>query len=77
MREAALAGDGLVFLPSWLVAGDLAAGRLVSVFPGSRPGMEIHAVRPAARGVPLKVRVVLDALVEGVPPLLAAAEDGA
>lgn len=76
MRDAALAGDGLAFLPSWLVADDLAAGRLASVFTGSRPGMEMHVLRPAVRVVALKTRVVVDALVDGVPPLLAAAEGG-
>ncbi len=76
LREAALAGDGLAFLPSWLVADELAAGRLVSVFPGSRPQMEIHVVRPAARAIALKTRVVVEALVEGLPPLMAASEAG-
>jgi hypothetical protein len=37
--------------------------------------MEIHVLRPAVRVVALKTRVVVDALVDGVPPLLAAAED--
>ena len=76
MRECTLQGDGLAFLPTWLVADDIAAGRLVRVFDGSPPGMAIHVVRPAARVVALKTRVVVDALVAGMPALLAAGEAG-
>ena len=74
MRDSVRRGDGLAFLPTWLVADDLAAGRLASVFEGAPPGMAIHVVRPAARVVALKTRVVVDALVEGMPALLAAGD---
>lgn len=74
MQDSARRGDGLAFLPSWLVADDLAAGRLAFLFEGAPPGMAIHVVRPAARVVALKTRVVVDALVEGMPALLAAGD---
>jgi DNA-binding transcriptional LysR family regulator len=37
MRAAALAGDGVAVLPHYLVAPDLAAGRLVPILPRVRP----------------------------------------
>jgi len=74
MRDGVRRGDGLAFLPNWLVADDIAAGRLACVLKGAPPGMAMHVVRPAARVVALKTRVVVDALVEGMPALLAAAD---
>ncbi|MBW8810370.1 MAG: LysR family transcriptional regulator, partial [Lysobacter sp.] len=46
MRDGVLRGDGLAFLPSWLVADDIAAGRMETVFDGAPPGMPMHVVRP-------------------------------
>ncbi len=34
LRDAALAGAGIALLPRWLVAGELAAGRLADMAPG-------------------------------------------
>src|SRR5436305_5971211 len=33
LREAALAGLGLILMPTWLIGGDLAQGRLRRVLP--------------------------------------------
>lgn len=72
MRDAALAGDGLARLPTWLIADDLRAGRLEIALAEERPlRYEMHAVWPQARVLPLKTRVVVDTLLEGLPPLLA------
>lgn len=36
LREVALAGSAVALLPDWLVGDDIAAGRLLSLFPGQR-----------------------------------------
>lgn len=64
VREAVLEGAGLSVLPDYVVANDLAAGRLVHVLPGWRlPSGGIHAVFPPARFRPAKVRAFVDLLV--------------
>jgi DNA-binding transcriptional LysR family regulator len=73
-REAALAGDGLARLPSWLVAEDLHQGRLEIALVEERPFVyEMHAVWPHPRPLPLRVRVVVDAVLKAVQPLVEAA----
>lgn len=65
LRDAALAGVGVVQLPAMLIAGDVAAGRLVHVLPGWRPRAGIiHAVFPSRRGLLPSVRTLLDFLVD-------------
>jgi DNA-binding transcriptional LysR family regulator len=50
-------------LPSYLVADDLRAGRLVLVLPRERLlGFRAHAVLPSSRHVPRRVRVFVDVL---------------
>jgi DNA-binding transcriptional LysR family regulator len=76
MRDAALAGAGIVHLASWLVHEDIAAGRLVELLAGRRPpparGIEraIHAVRLPGRSNDAKARLFTDHLREafGDPP---------
>jgi len=54
LREAALSGAGVAFLPTWLVADDLLHGRLREVLPGWRSravtawGVYLRARRSAA-----------------------------
>lgn len=63
LREAALAGLGLAVLPSFMVAPDLAAGRLEVVLGGARRAeIGIFGVVASARGLPLRVRALLDHL---------------
>jgi DNA-binding transcriptional LysR family regulator len=63
VRSAAMAGGGLCVLPDYLVADDLAAGRLVALLPGWQlPEGGIHALYPAARQPPRKTRVLIEAL---------------
>jgi len=59
--EAACRGLGIIFVPVFHSASQLRDGRLVRVLPGwRRPSpVPIHAVFPAARHVPAKVRVVV------------------
>lgn len=63
LREAALAGVGIVQLPTVMVSADLAADRLVRVLPEWRPpsGL-VHAVFPSRRGLLPSVRALLDFL---------------
>ena len=63
LRDAALAGVGIVQLPK-LVTGDyLQRGELVHVLPGWAPRSEIiHVVHPSRRGVLPAVRALIDFL---------------
>jgi DNA-binding transcriptional LysR family regulator len=66
VREAVCEGAGLSVLPDYAIADDLAAGRLIHVLPQwSLPSGGIHAVFPAARFRPAKVRAFVDLLIEG------------
>ncbi|HZU63216.1 MAG TPA: substrate binding domain-containing protein, partial [Novosphingobium sp.] len=81
LKEAALAGFGLVMLPTWLVGEEIAQGLLHPVLapwhaeigrPGMAPAQEgaIHALYlPDRKGSP-KVRAFVDFLAErfGAPP---------
>jgi DNA-binding transcriptional LysR family regulator len=65
LRRAALAGMGLAVLPTFMIAGDLAAGRLRPVLASSFEGVAlgVYAVYPQVRRAPPKVRAFVDALV--------------
>ena len=64
-RAAALADQGIILQPGFLVGQDLKAGRLVELLPDHRgPALAIHAVYPSRRHVPGKVRAMVDFLVE-------------
>lgn len=63
LRRALLADMGIGVLPSFMIAADLAAGRLVRVvddFVGVKLG--IYAAYPQARPVPSKTRAFIDLL---------------
>jgi LysR family transcriptional regulator for bpeEF and oprC len=63
MVAAARLGMGLVQLPDYMVADELARGELVELLPSCRPEAQpISAVYPSGRLVPARVRVLLDAL---------------
>lgn len=63
VREAVSLGAGLSVLPDYVVADDLASGRLIQVLPQWRlPSGGIHAVFPAARFRPAKVRAFVELL---------------
>lgn len=65
LREAALAGMGVVQMPTMMIWRDVAEGRLISVLPEWRPptGL-IHAVFPSRRGVLPSVRALLDFMTD-------------
>lgn len=72
LREAALEGLGVSPLPGWLVADDLAEGRLVRLLPQWRAqGLPAHVVYPVQKGLPFRVRALVDFMSEAVRELLA------
>lgn len=61
LRDAALAGDGIVQLGAYLVGDDLRAGRLAPVLEAWAPeGAPVCAVYPHRRHLAPKVRVLID-----------------
>jgi DNA-binding transcriptional LysR family regulator len=61
LRDAAVAGLGLALLPDFLVAGDVAAGRLRPLLPGLDAGnVEILAIYPSRRLLEPRVRRFID-----------------
>jgi DNA-binding transcriptional LysR family regulator len=63
LRAAALAGMGLAVLPTFMVSGDLEAGRLVRVIDAFAPHpLGIHAAYPQGKRVPAKTRAFVDLL---------------
>lgn len=65
MREAAIEGHGLVVLPTFIVAGALANGSLVTVLDEYDLGeLNIYAVHAHKNVVPAKVRAFIEHLVK-------------
>lgn len=71
LRVAALAGEGIIRQPSFLVGEDLRLGRLLPLLPDYRaPDFTMYAVYPSRRHVPAKVRAFVDYMAGqlGDPP---------
>ena len=72
LRQAALRGLGIVYQPTYLLADDIRAGRLVPILPNETTReMNAFAVYPENRHLSTKVRALIDWLVEelgGEPP---------
>ena len=65
LRIAALDGIGIFLAPGFLVAEDLAAGRLVPLLEGYKPiAFAINAIYPHRQHVTAKVRAFIDLAVE-------------
>lgn len=65
LREAAIAGIGVVQLPILMVKEQLASGDLIRVLDAWEPRREvIHAVYPSRRGLLPSVRALVDFLTE-------------
>lgn len=68
-RRAALIGAGVAYLPAFLVAEDLALGRLVQVLPDyGLPARDLYAVYPSRNYLAPPVRAFLDFVVAKVTP---------
>jgi DNA-binding transcriptional LysR family regulator len=69
LRSAALAGMGLAVLPSFMVAAELATGRLEPVLEAHTfARLGVYAVYPPARPVPSKTRAFVDVLAAAFRP---------
>ncbi len=67
LRHAALSELGIASLPAFLCKHDLAEGRLVDVLPGwQTPDLSFFAVFADPKGVPVRVRSLIDFLVESL-----------
>jgi DNA-binding transcriptional LysR family regulator len=63
LHSLVLAGAGIAVLPSYLVASDMKAGRLVDALPGlGLPDVDVFTAYPRDRGRLRKVAVLLDEL---------------
>ena len=68
----ALDGRGIVMMPCFEAAADLAAGRLVTVLPGAPPQpVTLAALYPTRKMVPVRVKTFVDMAVEDVRRYLA------
>lgn len=67
IADAAVAGMGIAWLPTWLIRNHVEAGRLVVLEDGfhSEP-LETFAVWPSANYLPLRLRVTIDALANAL-----------
>jgi DNA-binding transcriptional LysR family regulator len=71
LRHAALSELGIASLPAFLCKHDLAEGRLIDVLPGwQTPDLSFFAVFADPKGVPVRVRTLIDYLVETLRPTL-------
>jgi DNA-binding transcriptional LysR family regulator len=69
LRQAALAGLGLVYLPTFVLGDDLRAGRLRALLTQhTHVQTSLYAVYPESRHLSPKVRAMLDWLVEELGP---------
>ena len=71
LRHAALSDLGIANLPAFLCKRDLAEGRLIEVLPGWHTAdMAFFALFADPRGVPVRVRTLIDYLVDHLRPML-------
>ncbi|WP_425231057.1 LysR substrate-binding domain-containing protein [Sphingomonas sp.] len=71
LRQAVLSELGIASLPAFLCKRDLAEGRLVEVLPGWQAAdMQFFALFADPKGVPVRVRTLIDFLVEHLRPTL-------
>lgn len=69
LRDAALAGVGVAYMPGFLVGADLAEGRLVSALDDwAQSRQKVYAVYPKSRNLAPKVRVFIEFLVSRFQP---------
>lgn len=71
LRQAVLSELGIASLPAFLCKRDLAEGRLVEVLPGWQAAdMQFFALFADPKGVSIRVRTLIDYLVEHLRPTL-------
>lgn len=70
IRDAAMAGGGLAYLPAWMVAGDIAAGRLVQVLADWTPahaGLTLYWPEQRTLPASLKAFIALARTAKAMP----------
>lgn len=73
VQQAVMGGHGLAQLPEWLIAKELADGRLQRVLDDyASPGLPLYAAWPATRTMTARLRLVIDTLRAAVPKALQA-----
>ncbi|HSI46771.1 MAG TPA: LysR family transcriptional regulator [Ideonella sp.] len=71
LRQAALAGLGACIASAWIVAGDIAQGRLVHLAPDWRASpLPVHLVYPPARFYPAKLQRFIELMRERMPGIV-------
>ncbi len=69
LRDLALSGLGIVYLPSFFIGPDLRAKRLIPLLEAYTPqDSALYAVYPHSRHLSPKVRAFLDFLAQSFPP---------
>lgn len=69
VRDTVLAGGGISVLPEFMVACDIASGRLVQMFPEWRSRTrDMNAVYPARQNIPPRLALFLDHLSRSLNP---------
>jgi DNA-binding transcriptional LysR family regulator len=64
-RAMALSGCGIIWQPTFLIGPDLVSGALVALLPDYKlPDIDVLAMYPSRRHLSVKVRVMIDFLVE-------------
>lgn len=65
LRDAAVKGQGIALLPTFIVGADLQQGGLRSVLSDYRaPALSLYAIYPPTRQLSVKIRVFIDFLLE-------------
>lgn len=68
-RAAALRGQGVILQPDFLIGDDLRSGELVEILAEYRTGhLGMYAIYASRRHLPLKLRYLIDLLVEAFRP---------
>lgn len=68
VADSAIEGGGLAWLPRWLGAPYMASGKLTLVMDSDRVlSVDIHAMWPQTKYLPLRTRLTIDALAAQIP----------
>lgn len=75
VKDIAITGGGIAWLPYWLVREQLISGSLKEILKDRSSGSwPIYAVWPRTPHLSLKVRLTIDKLVSALPTMMAAVE---
>ncbi|WP_258394913.1 LysR family transcriptional regulator [Pseudomonas fluorescens] len=68
LLQAAIAGIGIIFMPTWLVAPSVRSGELVQLLPDWQGSEErgVYVVMPPGRLIPSKTRLFVDEITRAI-----------